>query len=468
MSDFLTRLRRSEDVIKRLAASLRGARLYAPAHPRLVAHHAALVDAIKELHAWVPTILLGFVGGEIIVDELPLQRAREQFADLAQRLEALGINRITVHRGVTADEIGQFVHAVATAPVPERREQPDDDTIEVASADFITLPHLTAGRIEADPDAGSWGSSASLASARRVYTSAVGAAKVVWESARLDGQPELPAAREMVENLADAVSLNRPALVGLTAMQKFDNYTFTHMVNVSILTMGQARALGFDGRPLRDLGLAGLMHDIGKVRTPTEILTKPEKLTDQEFAIMKRHTSDGALILRRTADMPPVAPIIAFEHHLRLDGTGYPDGVRRTTLNVGTMLCAIADVYDAMRSQRKYQQAFPSQRILEVMRRNDGRQFDQHLVRRFVQLVGIYPPGCLVRLTSGEIAVVTRVHAPDPFHPAVRVLLGPDGERLPEPRDLNLWEPIDAESRQVSVAAPVDPAECGLAAVAAG
>src|SRR3954462_1474525 len=172
--------------------------------------------------------------------------------------------------------------------------------------------------------------------------------------------------------------------------------------------MGQARALGIDGGLLREFGLAALMHDIGKVRTPLEVLNKPDKLTDEEFVVMKRHVVDGAEILRGTPDIPALAPVIAFEHHLRIDGTGYPAGVSRPSLNVGTMLCSIADVYDAMRSQRKYQQAFPSDRILDVLKRNDGLQFDQHLVRRFAQLIGIFPAGNLVRLNTGEIGVVLK------------------------------------------------------------
>ncbi len=218
----------------------------------------------------------------------------------------------------------------------------------------------------------------------------------------------------MIDGLAQAVAQNRSALLALTTLKNYDNYTFTHMVNVSILTMGQARGLGIDGPLLREFGLAALMHDIGKVRTPLEILNKPDKLTPDEFAIMKRHTVDGAEMLRSTPDIPTLAPVVAFEHHLRLDGTGYPDGAKRPTLNAGTMLCGIADVYDAMRSQRAYQQAFPTDRILEVLKRNDGKQFDQHLVRRFVQLVGIYPIGNLVRLNTGEVAVVRSIHAPDP------------------------------------------------------
>ena len=207
-------------------------------------------------------------------------------------------------------------------------------------------------------------SAADVATIRRLYTDAVNVASSLWDMAQQEGQPDPRGASELIDNLAQAVAQNRTALVALTALKEYDNYTFTHMVNVSILTMAQARALSVEGALLREFGLAALMHDIGKVRTPIEMLNKPDKLTDDEFAIMRMHVVDGAEILRRTPDMPPLAPVVAFEHHLRLDGTGYPVGVNATALNLGTMLCSIADVYDAMRSQRAYQESFPTDRIL--------------------------------------------------------------------------------------------------------
>jgi putative nucleotidyltransferase with HDIG domain len=249
--------------------------------------------------------------------------------------------------------------------------------------------------------------------------------------------------------------------MALTAMRNYDNYTFTHMVNVSILAMAQARALGIDGRLLREFGMSALMHDIGKVRTPKSILNKPDKLTDDEFVIMRRHVVDGAEILRRTPEMPILAPIVAFEHHLRLDGSGYPFTVTRNSMNLGSMLCAISDVYDAMRSQRTYQQAYPTDRILAVLKRNEGAQLDQNLVRRFVQLLGIYPPGNLVSLSTGEVAVVLRVHAPDPHRPRVRVLFAANGARLELPFERNLWE-LQRDASEVAlqtVTSPVDPAD---------
>jgi HD-GYP domain-containing protein (c-di-GMP phosphodiesterase class II) len=155
--------------------------------------------------------------------------------------------------------------------------------------------------------------------------------------------------------------------------------------------------------------------------------------------------------------MPILAPVVAFEHHLRIDGSGYPNGVHRGSLNLATMLCSIADVYDAMRSRRAYQNAFPSERVLAVLRQDDGAHFEQHLVRRFVQLLGIYPPGTLVRLSSQEIGVVLKVHAPDPYRPRVKVLFGADGQRHDAPFERNLWEPSSPDAPLDSVVSPLDP-----------
>jgi putative nucleotidyltransferase with HDIG domain len=442
---------RYEELARRLASALRGAQLYQPSHPLVARNIDALLATLRELHTALPLVAIGLVGEELVVADTPLPRTSLGLSDLMRRLQRVGIERISIERGVSADELAAFVQAVAALPAR--------DSAAAAEADLPAWPHIRVGRLAADRRVAE-GIGRDIATIRRLYAEAVKSAETLWDSAQRDGQPDLPTARHVIDTLAEAVQQNRTAVVALTAMKNYDNYTFTHMVNVSILTMGQARSLGIEGRLLRELGLSALMHDIGKVRTPLEILNKPDKLTDQEFAIMKRHVVDGAEILRRTPEMPALAPVVAFEHHLRLDGTGYPDGVRRGTLNLGTMICSIADVYDAMRSQRAYQQAFPTDRILAVLQRNDGTQFDQHLVRRFVQLLGIYPPGNLVRLSTGEVGVVLRVHALDPFRPRVRVLIGADGARLARPQDRNLWEEAGEDAPRI--VCPLDPADYQL------
>ena len=434
----------AEEIARRLAAALRGAQLYSPDHPLVTRNVSALAEAISVALAANPTLTIGIVGDDLVVGDVPIPRAAETMGELMRRLQQAGIERIVIEEGVDPAELTELVQTVA-------------QTDREATAATSRFAHIRVGKLQVDHRVEAAGD---MATFQRLYQDATGIAERLWESATTEGKPDADAARGIVDSLAQAVAQNRTALLALTALKNYDNYTFTHMVNVSILTMGQARGLGIEGTALRQLGLAALLHDIGKVKTPAEILNKPEKLTDTEFEILKRHTVDGAEILRTTPDVPPLAPVVAFEHHLRADGTGYPGGVSRPQLNVATMLCGISDVYDAMRSQRVYQQAFPTDRILGVLQRNDGTQFDQNLVRRFVQLVGIYPAGNLVRLDTSEIAVVVKAYAPDPYRPRVKVLLDADRTPLPRPYEITLWETHDGLA--ASVQAPVDPADYTL------
>jgi putative nucleotidyltransferase with HDIG domain len=438
----------ADELLRRFAAALRSGQLYSKSHPIIARNLELLTAAVQQLHDQAPAVVIGVVGDEIIVDDVPVARA-EVLGGLIRRLKQISIERITIERGVSREEVATLLEAVTAVEVKAGGEPPP----------FPSLKHIRVGRVtvqdrvESDP--------ADMAAFRRMYKQAVTVAETVWDSAKSEGQPDPTAARAMIDGLAQAVSQNRTALLALATLKDYDNYTFTHMVNVSILTMGQARALGIDGSLLREFGLAGLMHDIGKVKTPLEVLNKPGRLTDEEFVVMRRHVVDGAEILRATPEIPTLAPVVAFEHHLRLDGTGYPFGVKRSALNVCTMLCSIADVFDAMRSQRKYQDAQPTDRILEVLKHEDGAQFDNRLVRRFVQLVGIYPAGNLVRLNTGETAVVTKIYAPDPHRPRVKVVLDKAGARVDFPYEVNLWEQ-NGEGHANAIVAPLDSAAVGI------
>jgi putative nucleotidyltransferase with HDIG domain len=453
MNDSVSRLALYEDLLRRIAAGVRAAQLYAPDHPLVARNMTALVATLSSLHQQQASITIGIVGSELVVADTPMQKVSSTMTELIRKLKDHKVERIAFDRGVTPDELVTLMRNLSRLG---GKAEADKD---------LSTPHVHVGRLKSEDETRREGIASDIAAIRQMYSNAVAAAEIAWQSAQTEGMPDAPAALETVEGLAEAVTQNRTALMALTAMRNYDNYTFTHMVNVSILTMAQARAVGIDGKLLREFGMSALMHDIGKVRTPKEILNKPDKLTDDEFVIMRRHVVDGAEILRRTPEMPILAPVVAFEHHLRLDGSGYPFTVKRSQLNLGTMLCSIADVYDAMRSQRTYQQASPTDRILAVLRKNEGSQMDQNLVRRFVQLLGIYPPGNLVKLSTGEVAVVLRVHAPDPHRPRVRVLFAADGKRLDLPFERNLWEPQPErqdDSTLENVLSPVDPADYQL------
>jgi putative nucleotidyltransferase with HDIG domain len=457
VSDAARQLRQADEFVRRMTAAVRANQLYAPSHPLAGRALKALAESAGQLLAEDATVAVGFIDNEVVVGEIPLVQVGDAFAELLRRVRQVGIERIGFDRGVTPEELGLLVETLAR---PERAGVTAPGQVADPLGVLGGLTRIRVGRLTLDERVEA--SAADVATIRRLYTDGVSIAGALWEMTQREGIPDPKQAKALVDSLAQAVAQNRTALMALTALKDYDNYTFTHMVNVSILVMAQARSLGIDGTLLREFGLAALMHDIGKVRTPLEVLNKPDKLTDAEFAIMRMHVVDGAEILRRTPDIPALAPVVAFEHHLRLDGTGYPMGVKRASLNLGTMLCSISDVYDAMRSQRAYQGAYPTERILAVLQKSDGLHFDQHLVRRFSQLMGLYPPGNMVRLDTGHVGVVIRSFAPDPRRPRVRVIIDAAGLRLTRPFDVNLWE-VDTETPGPrTISTPVDPKDFGV------
>jgi len=447
------RITAAEELVRRFSGAMKAVQFYSPDHPIVSRNTELLFEHLERLLAQSADLTLGVIGRQVVVDDLPLPGAPGS-VETADRFRAATIERIHIDRGVTRDELNGFLRRLAVfRPAPGA----DDDT----SLEALSSTNIQVGRLRMQAQ-GDGAGAAIVGDSRTAYQDAVSGAERVWQQSLAEGSPDPAAAMGVVEGLASAVGQNRRAMVALTAMARYDNYTFTHMVNVSVLTMAQARSLGIDGALLRQFGLAGLMHDIGKIKVPPEILTKPDRLTEQEFAVMKQHPVMGAEMLRRHLELPPLAAIVAFEHHLRTDGKGYPSVAHRPALNLATQLCAISDVYDAMRSQRNYQKAFPTERIMAVLTQQDTGRFDQRLVRRFSQLMGIYPLGNLVKLDTGALAVVVQVHAADPSRPLVRVVVSPDGRKLSTPVDLALWDDESPAGPPPRIVCPMDPAEADI------
>jgi putative nucleotidyltransferase with HDIG domain len=440
-----------EDLVRRLAAGIRGATLYSPTHPlvqRGIDALAGLCTTIGQRRA--DPIVIGFIGDEVVVNSERLPKSAAALVGFARDMREREIEKITIQRGVSRDELRTFIFELpdrrATTPLATRLQQ--------KGVSRITIGRLT---IEKEEE-GNTG----IVAARKIYGTAVETAEQLWQQAKSGDKPDPGAARKIIDSLAKMVGGDRTSLLALTAMKRYDNYTFTHMVNVSVLAMAQARSLNMDGTLLREFGFAALMHDIGKVHTPQEVLNKPDKLTREEFEIMQRHVVDGAHILRRTPEMPALAPIVAFEHHLRQDLSGYPGNIGHRSLNLCTQIVSIADVYDALRSNRVYREGLPSDRIKSIMAKKDDPAFNQKLLRRFINLIGLFPIGTLVRLNTEEIGVVTHEHPSDPFRPQVKIVRDRDGGKLEDAMLVNTWEPDSRGEYPWAVVEAVDPDAAGV------
>jgi putative nucleotidyltransferase with HDIG domain len=434
-----------DDLVRRLAAAIRGATLYSPNHPLVQRGIDNLVTATQQALQSTPSIIVGFIDDEIVVDGSRLPRGTAALVGFARDLRERDVEKITISRGITRDEIRSFVAVLGD----RKTKVPLPDQLAARGVRNIALGRVVIEEVTDDQ--------AGIAAARRVYTTAVQTAETLWESAKAGEQPDPGAARKIIDGLARLVTQDRTSLMALTALKKYDNYTFTHMVNVAALAMAQARSLNLDGALLREFGFAALMHDIGKVNTPLEVLNKPGKLTTEEFDVMKRHVVDGAHILRRTPEMPALAPIVAFEHHLKQDLSGYPEKIGSRQLNLCTMIVSIADVFDALRSNRPYREGMATARIRSIMGEQGNPAFNQVLLKRFVNLMGLFPIGTLVRLNTDELAVVTAEHPTDPFRPQVKIITDKSGAFVEEPLLANTWDRDDKGEQPYAVVEAVDP-----------
>ena len=443
-------IRTSEDLIRRLAAALRATELYSPAHPLVQRGIDALAAAAQEHLTTGRPIVIGFLGDEVVVDGVRLPKGSASLVGFARDLREREIEKITLAPGLSRDDVrglvAVFADRASGPPLPDR--------LAARGVRHVTLGRVVVEEVSDD--------TAGIAAARKVYATAVETAEQLWQAAKAGDQPDPGAARKIIDGLARMVSQDRTSLMALTALKKYDNYTFTHMVNVAALSMAQARALNIDGPLLREFGFAALMHDIGKVHTPLEVLNKPDKLTREEFTIMKQHVVDGAHILRRTPEMPALAPIVAFEHHLKQDLSGYPEKIGSRKLNLCTMIVSIADVFDALRSNRPYRQGLATARIRAIMGEQENPAFNQVLLKRFVNLMGLFPVGTLVRLSTDELAVVTAEHPSDPFRPQVKIVVDRDGQRLEVPTLANTWERDGRGEHPCAVVEALDPEEAGV------
>jgi HD-GYP domain-containing protein (c-di-GMP phosphodiesterase class II) len=234
--------------------------------------------------------------------------------------------------------------------------------------------------------------------------------------------------KRIVQGIVDQILNEETSLVGLTTIREYDEYTFTHSVNVCIFSVALGKRLGFSKLQLYDLGMAALFHDIGKSRVPAEIINKPGSLSDDEWRLIAAHPWLGALALfqlRGQQELPYRSMVVAHEHHMKLDLTGYPRPIRPRALGMFSKIVAVADGFDAATSRRSYQTTpmSPAQ-VLAEMRENPRRGMDPVVVKAFINLTGIYPVGTLVVLDTFELGIVHAVNAiPEMLsRPIVRVI----------------------------------------------
>jgi HD-GYP domain-containing protein (c-di-GMP phosphodiesterase class II) len=277
--------------------------------------------------------------------------------------------------------------------------------------------------------------------AARICARSKQAIVAMFQDARMGKTVEAGSARPLVEEIADSVVRNPHALISLARLKTANDYTYMHSVAVCGLMIALSRELGLDDAQTREAGFAGLLHDVGKMAVPNEILNKPGKLTDQEFGIVKRHPEQGHQILLDGSGASEVALDVCLHHHEKVDGSGYPHRLKDAEITRFAKMGAVCDVYDAITSDRPYKKGWDPAEAVRNMAEWSKGHFDETVFHAFVNCIGIYPVGSLVRLRSGRLGIVCEHSSKSLLTPKVRVFFSTrSGIRVP-PETVDLGRP---------------------------
>jgi putative nucleotidyltransferase with HDIG domain len=359
-----------EGALRDLQSALAVRRIYPADHPRAHEVLDVLEDALRALTASQVEVSLFSVDGRIVVDGTRLAGAESTGAAIFALLADHGYHRLTVRRGVTRAEIEAFVDELVRLErddVGGARPLASSDHLRLAAAEQPRRPAVTQ-------------------TAETLATCATQVQRV-WRGIRDARTFDGDGTASVVAALLGVLDQHAHALVPLAALKAHDDYTATHITNVGLLAMALAEAVGLPSATVRDVAVAALLHDIGKLSVPHRILNEQGRLSPEQLAVIRRHPEEGARLLLQTPGVPELAPIVAFEHHIQADGGGYPKVPGGWRVNLGSAITQVADVYDALRSNRPYRAGLPRERIAEIMTRDAGTVFDRTLVGIFLDRV---------------------------------------------------------------------------------
>jgi HD-GYP domain-containing protein (c-di-GMP phosphodiesterase class II) len=370
-------------VVTCLNGAVSNTRLYGADHPQVQRY---LERAYGQLHRVLEkqsTLTLLVMDDTLIIDNRPMAAGTPQLEPFVQLLKQSAVERLTFMSDLTIQELAQLV----------------GDLSSIHKEVVRSTPAIKLGKVvvRSAPEAEQPDDPLSLESLQRLEALAdfrqhsLDDLKDVYQS--IQGSHEISSAGlgEMVQGFLQGMLRNVNPLRMLASLKSADEYTFTHAINVCILTMAQAEALGIEGRMLHDIGVAASLHDAGKMFISDDVLNKPDKLTEDEWHHMRSHAAQGAQYILRLSGIPKLAFLAALEHHIRYDGAGYPDLGDGWRPNIVSQMIAIADVFDAMRSRRPYKEPKPDALIVKILQQESGSAFNPHLVRNFLQL--IHPKG---------------------------------------------------------------------------
>jgi putative nucleotidyltransferase with HDIG domain len=355
--------------------------LYANKHPARERAVDRSFAALRDLQADEPKPQFSFLGEETVYGQLSLRELRDW--EWAIRLADAGIQRLEFEPDVTREEYEEFLEQVLARLTLAAIDTSETRTTRPGSIKFGAIG------VKGETKQLNEIVEAKVPVATIAFSLSEEAAAVQWMHGEVGQRGMLPLAEAeaVVRSLSLVMHGQQQMLMPLLQLRDYDEYTTTHSLNVSVLTMALAEYIGLAAREVRTFGVAGLLHDLGKVRVPLEILNKPGKLTDEERAVMQRHPADGARLILTSDRELDLAAAVAYEHHIMIDGAGYPHCHFRRSCHPASALVHVCDVYDALRTKRPYRDAWESERVMAYIEERAGKEFEPEAARQFLQMM---------------------------------------------------------------------------------
>jgi len=429
-----------KQVVQVLAAAIKGLRLYAVNHPATIKQVETLQNGLFSLLQHKKMIKMGILEGTLFVEDHLFMddfTAATELANLLTQRELVGFEFMA---GLSASEIQALLNLIHSGG---GKGQDFADALVSQGAKKIRAIAADEDEDEEKP--------------RKVYRKALKVVDQIFTEVRMGEIPSSEEAINVVKSMAQLTMTEPHAMLALSMLKDYDNYTFTHSVNVSVISLAVGKACKVSEEQLKTLGLGGLLHDLGKLRVDVNIITKPGRLTDEEFEAIKEHPGFGADIIKEMEDVTDEVMQIVHGHHLRYDRTGYPADAKGNVVSPLVEMAAIADAYDAMTTLRSYQRPFTPLKAIARMKEISGSSLHPDFVMKFVESLGAYPVGTLVRLDNNEIGLVVKVDPQNTSMVDIKILYDRAGTMLDEAFMLQI-----RPGQPRKIVAEVDPQSKGI------
>lgn len=431
-----------EDSLRGLVSSLQLARIYPREHPKFRESLESAYNSLQGLLGERSELVIGIIGEELAFEKEIFFDLSKSVRPFIQYLKERGIERVAFIRGVTKEELLAFIIFLITPK----------DEIGRAGQEYLLdkgIKNITVGKIRAGDDSLRKEVLDSVSYLRQ-YEDSLSKVSVSLDSIVKNEAFDYPQLKYALVNMMENLFKSYQELLKLAALKRHDMSTFSHLLNTAILSMYFSFRLGFNKEDVLNIGMAALFHDIGKIYVSGQLIKSPDKLSDEEFEMMKSHTELGSdILLRHIKKLGALPAIVAFEHHLRYDLKGYPKLYFASRPHMVSSIVSLCDVYDALNARRSYKKSYPPEFIYGLMLKEKGKMFEPELLRRFFMVMGVWPVGTLISLTDKSVAVVREANEDDIFSPKVEIISPPGKNALLDLRmkknDLKIEFALDAQ-----------------------